>query len=331
MENKYDPIMYGPYDNPSEDNKFYALTLSQAVEAKDKLHGVMNHDFNLNFRDAYDDLLNINSTNGKYFITTFDGQLLIHSKVLIQNEEDTLTKAEFSNSYFPLSEELMTDETSEFNDTMLPLFNKSASEAVITEYNRFGEVYIVAVKPLKVRYFDTISPNKETTNIFMLSLVINKDFFISRITDNSEIVILIVIWMGIFTAVFILLVAFAIYMLVRISSMALRPIRILNFKVSTLVKTNGMLNLENTKQSMTSYEALKMYEVFSELITAKRFTSNSIFQNNDAVAIMDYAEAHTVFSDNKKAQGICMTNIGHIYYRHKDYLKAAKSYEDAAD
>ena len=90
----------------------------------------------------------------------------------------------------------------------------------------------------------------------------------------------------------------------KISTRALRPIKILNFKVSTLVKTNGMLNLENMKQSMTSYEALKMYEVFCQLITAKKFTSNTIFQNNDAVAIMDYAEAYTVFSDNKKAQGI---------------------------
>lgn len=127
-----------------------------------------------------------------------------------------------------------------------------------------------------------------------------------------------------------MLVVLSFCMLKKISHRALKPIQILNFKVSTLVKTNGELNLENMAQSMTSYEALKMYEMFAELITTKKFTSNKIFQNNDAIAIMDYAEAYTVFSDNKKAQGICLNNIGHIYHRLQDFNKAYKSYSDAA-
>jgi len=120
-------------------------------------------------------------------------------------------------------------------------------------------------------------------------------------------------------------------MLIKLISHALKPIKILNAKVSTLVKTNGELGLEHTKSSMTSYEAHKMYEVFSELITTKKFTSNAIMLNNNAALIMEYAEAYTVFKGNKKVQGICMTNIGHTYYKLKDYQKAAKSYNKAAN
>lgn len=82
---------------------------------------------------------------------------------------------------------------------------------------------------------------------------------------------------------------------------------------------------------MNSYEAQKIFEIFTELFTAKKFTSNTISKNNDAVAIMEYAEAYTVFTGNKKVQGICMSNIGHIYHKLEDFEKAAKSYKEAAE
>ncbi|CAI2379602.1 unnamed protein product [Moneuplotes crassus] len=50
----------------------------------------------------------------------------------------------------------------------------------------------------------------------------------------------------------------------------------------------------------------------------------------DAVSILEYAEAYTVFKGNIKVQGICLTNIGHIHYKLKDYQKAAKNYEEAS-
>lgn len=85
------------------------------------------------------------------------------------------------------------------------------------------------------------------------------------------------------------------------------------------------------KNKMNSSEARKMYEVFSELITARRFTSNTIMNSSNAIAIMEYAEAYTVFRGNKKVQGICMNNIGHTYYKLKDFEKAAKSYHEASE
>mmetsp|Transcript_17782 Transcript_17782/g.20552 ORF Transcript_17782/g.20552 Transcript_17782/m.20552 type:complete len:89 (+) Transcript_17782:302-568(+) len=88
------------------------------------------------------------------------------------------------------------------------------------------------------------------------------------------------------------------------------------------MKTNGDLKLDDNSDFISSYESSKMYEVFSELITTRKFTNDCFYYSNDANTIMDFAEAHTVFADNPKAQGICLTNIGHVYFKNQDYLKA---------
>lgn len=330
VENNFVPILYGPYANPSDDNKFYALTLSQGMEIDNSLHGVLNHDINLNFRDKYDDLLDANSTYNHYFITTFEGQVMTHSKVPIQSTSDTLTKAEFSETWEILEEEPTHEEAVNFNNTVLPML-ESIRDTQLTRFDRFGSSNLVALTPMNVRFLYPASNYPDASRTFVFALATDEDNFISPITDKSDFLRRMIIWICIFAGTFILLILFSIYTFIRISRRALKPIKILNLKVSTLVKTNGELNLEHIKEGMTSYEACKMFEVFSELITTKRFASNNLFEKNDALAIMDYAEAHTVFENNKKAQGICMTNIGHIYYRHKDYEKAANSYKEAAD
>ena len=134
----------------------------------------------------------------------------------------------------------------------------------------------------------------------------------------------------IFLIVFLLLLLFALYMFVRIAQRTFKPLKTLNHKVSILWANNEELNIDNTTENMTSFEILSMYESFSELITAKRFAANNFYKNNDALAIMDYAEAHTVFEQNKKIQGIWLNNIGHIYHKNKDYDKASKSYRSSA-
>ena len=82
---------------------------------------------------------------------------------------------------------------------------------------------------------------------------------------------------------------------------------------------------------MASIDIQKMYEAFSGMITTKRFSNNNMFDKNDALAIMDYAEVITVLKDNIKAKGIWLNNIGHIYHRNKDYQKATKNYNNAAE
>lgn len=81
---------------------------------------------------------------------------------------------------------------------------------------------------------------------------------------------------------------------------------------------------------MTSREVHQMYLAFSEMITARRFASNTFYLQNDAIAIMEYSDAFTVLDTNLQAQGICLTNIAHIYYRNKDYKKAETNYKGAA-
>lgn len=163
---------------------------------------------------------------------------------------------------------------------------------------------MISIAPIRLHYFDKPADVENPVKEFVLALVIDKDQFLHKITDKSEFILNLIIWVAIFLFVFFILLIISLYMFVRIANRSLKPIQNLNYKVSTLIKSNGELNLEITTETMTSHEALQMYGMFSELMTAKRFTLNNFLCHDNAVAIMEYAEAHTVFKDNKKAQGI---------------------------
>ena len=59
-----------------------------------------------------------------------------------------------------------------------------------------------------------------------------------------------------------------------------------------------------------------MYEAFGSLIKTKKFENNDFMQKEDALAVIDLAEACTMFiherPKNEKAAGICFNNIGNI-------------------
>ena len=61
-----------------------------------------------------------------------------------------------------------------------------------------------------------------------------------------------------------------------------------------------------------------LYESFRSLIKSKKFENNDFFQKEDALAVIDLAEACNMFLDDKdndpnhKAAGICLSNIGNI-------------------
>ncbi|CAI2381411.1 unnamed protein product [Moneuplotes crassus] len=331
VKDKFDPSTYGPYQNPSVSNNFFVLTLSQAIDKDGEVHGVLSHDINLNFKGFFDQYLVPRDANMHYFITNFEGTLFKHSEVTIKSTNETITMAEFSKEDTSLKEEPQTKEAQNFRDKMLTLM-KNLTHTELTSYTKFGRKYRASMTPMKLMIFtEPGTKNPGPDQFFIFTQVIDEESFVSFLTDQSELLLFLLIWTSIFIAVFILLILLTSWALAKITTRALKPIQILNTKVSILVKTNGELNLENTKVSMNSYEAQKMFEVFSELITTKKFTSNTILKNNDAIAIMEYAEAYTVFKDNKKVQGICMTNIGHIYQKLKDYDEAAKRYREAAD
>jgi len=46
---------------------------------------------------------------------------------------------------------------------------------------------------------------------------------------------------------------------------------------------------------------------------------------------MDFASAYVVFESNERARGICLTNMGVIYFWNHEYLKASESFRTAAE
>ena len=128
--------MDGPYFNPAKDNRFYALTYSQATTDRDnKLVGVLNHDLDLNFSDELDNYLIVDNESDHYFVTRNDSIPLFHSDVQITKDNTTLIQTEFSTTDQALETEPDTHETFIFKITILPLI-KSMSEDVLTSYTK---------------------------------------------------------------------------------------------------------------------------------------------------------------------------------------------------
>ena len=117
----------------------------------------------------------------------------------------------------------------------------------------------------------------------------------------------------------------------KIANRALFPIRMLNKKVKTLMISNSDYNFEASKKNLPSKELSDIYEWISEIIITRKFQNNDFIKQEDAIAIMGFADAYTVLNTNLHARGICLTNIAHIYYKNKDYVKAANSYREAAE
>lgn len=349
VDQRYDAVWYGPYDNPSSNNQFYALTLSQAINLNNEVHGVLNHDINLNFEGEYDTLFRVSKpdpnssvittdrvpgTNllkeeSHYFITGLDGTLVKHSKVTIEGVEDTLTKAEFSQTNTSLDHELYNNETEHFNNTFLPLFRELNSTTIV-EYSKYGVEYMAALNPMIAKLYPIPGGDTRIEKIFIYTQVTDKQIFISSITDKSEFYQILAIGGGVFMFIVIILMVISTWIFRKIPAICLKSIKNLNQKVSSVINSNRDSELTLSKVRMTSYEAFKVYEIFTEIFTTKKFTLNTMMNNTDAVSIMEYAEAYTVFKGNNKVQGICLTNIGHTYYKLKDYEKASKSYEEAA-
>ncbi len=63
----------------------------------------------------------------------------------------------------------------------------------------------------------------------------------------------------------------------------------------------------------------------------RRFEINDFLQKEDAEAIMDLAQASSIFkqSKNQKALGICYNNIANIQYKNAQYHEAANNFSKA--
>jgi tetratricopeptide (TPR) repeat protein len=94
--------------------------------------------------------------------------------------------------------------------------------------------------------------------------------------------------------------------------------------------SNKEFDISQTQQNITSKEAKDLYATCSELLITHRFAKNNISEN-DAVAIMDFADAYSVLNKNEQAKGICLTNIANIHFKNKNYAKASANFAEAAE
>jgi tetratricopeptide (TPR) repeat protein len=86
-------------------------------------------------------------------------------------------------------------------------------------------------------------------------------------------------------------------------------------------------------QEDTSLEVEQLKKLFQELLDTRRFEINDFLQKEDSEAIMDLAQAASIFkkSKNNKALGLCYNNIANIQYKNAQYHEAAQNFRKAID
>ncbi len=77
-----------------------------------------------------------------------------------------------------------------------------------------------------------------------------------------------------------------------------------------------------------------MQTIYSAILDAQttiNFANNGFLKVNDTEALLDFAEAYTIFKkvENKPAMLVCMNNIGVIHFKERRYEDAAKTFKDA--
>jgi hypothetical protein len=92
---------------------------------------------------------------------------------------------------------------------------------------------------------------------------------------------------------------------------SLVSLQILNTKMNDIMSAKVLEDLIVQEDQKSCYEIAKLYELFKDLISNKRFTNNNFFGMPDAFAVIDLAESCNMFSkiNNYKATGVCYNNI----------------------
>lgn len=85
------------------------------------------------------------------------------------------------------------------------------------------------------------------------------------------------------------------------------------------------------EENVSSLEISGMYVIFKQLIRTRKFENNDFLNKEDAIAVIDLAEACNMFLEeeppNFKASGICFNNIGNIQYKTGKFDQAADNFE----
>ena len=263
------------------------MTLSQTVLQNGLIYGVINEDLRLSFQLKYDSIFGLDGINSHYFITFADGTILMHSKVTIESSNATVVMVEFSPTNVSLPIDPNNSESNYFQSNIYPkIVHVSSTE--LYEFERFGASSLIGIAPINIHNTTPYENNKYIKKTFVINLVINEQEFILNVTDKSNIIKNIIIWIWVFSVIILLLLIFQCYFGIKIFEFLLNPIKRLNIRVTTLMKTGGDLKLDTGLTTLSSYESLKLYEVFNQLITTRKFTNDEIFYTHDATTIMEY-------------------------------------------
>ena len=68
------------------------------------------------------------------------------------------------------------------------------------------------------------------------------------------------------------------------------------------------------------------------MIKTKKFENNDFLDKEDALAVIDLAEACLMFTEeecppNHKAAGVCYNNIGNLQYKSEKFDQAAENFK----
>eukprot|EP00347_Sterkiella_histriomuscorum_P007084 403350315 len=348
---KLDPSVYEPRCRPWYLNAFNAknkivfsqpyldselgsicLTLSKYFQISDKLEGVSAIDIDMQW-GFYQKILDGFPGQDHYFILDMGFNLVYHSKSPIMLKISSITQVEFgvtrvqnnsTDDNIP-DDDVITDESTYFNSTILPAFNLDTVS--IMEFNNNGVGQLIAVCPI---YLVLENDNSKQEHIFSIGIIMKTEDVTGPITSLSIIsqkVIIIISLLAAFTIVMFVIAAIVAY---ETSHYIIRPLRMLNNKMREIISAGIDIELINDEE--TSKELTDLYDVFKNLISAKKFENNDFMFKSDALAVIDLAEACNMFDcQNYKAAGICYNNIANIQFKNEKYAQAAENFFNAID
>ncbi len=162
----------------------------------------------------------------------------------------------------------------------------------------------------------------EKFTLFTLGLTLAKKEYLGDIyslrEDNKETVtqqLVLVSILGLIGIIVLLVMAY--YLARRI----IRPIAEISGMIYNLMTSDEVTRDE----PHYSLEINTIYATIKEAKTTLNFANNGFLKVNDTEALLDFAEAYTLFkkANNRFAMVTCMNNIGVIHFREKRYDLAA--------
>ena len=105
----------------------------------------------------------------------------------------------------------------------------------------------------------------------------------------------------------------AFYCIYQSSHASILPLDTLNDRMRDILDAQTLIDLVQNENQATSKEISQLYALFQTLISNKKFTNNDFMQKEDALAVIDLAEACSMFEgQNYTAAGVCYNNIANF-------------------